>query len=276
MHCSAVAICATKLARVHTRLIIRQPSMLKRPFEEASFLSKMKMFTITKSLRFADTVIVSSTVMLKEFIHETGICHNKVQIVYNPVPIELIKMKSLEPIEHPWFSENNFPILLAAGRLVEVKDYPTLLKAVAIVKETTPIRLVILGEGKLRSELELLIKKLGLSDTVQMLGYVSNPYKYMRNSKAFILSSVREGFPNSMVEAMACGNAIISTDCGGAAEILENGKWGELVPVRNPEKMAIAIKKVLDDRNLPFTHNRALDFSVDKVLADYYSVLNLE
>lgn len=275
MHSSIVALWATKLAGVSTQVFIRQPTMLNPSYEEKSWKSKLVQKILLWSVKSAVEVIVTSKAMAKEFIDFSKIEQNKVEVIYNPVPIEFIREQSLEPLSHPWFKSNEPPVILAVGRLVTVKDFQTLVKAFALVRNETPARLMILGEGPLRIELENLIDQLGLSDHVQMPGFVSNPYQYMKYSKVFVLSSLWEGFPNGMVEAMACGTAIVATDCeGGASEILEHGKWGELIPVGSEELMAKAIVKSIVSENLPNTFERVNDFSVDVIFKKYCNVFN--
>jgi len=275
MHSSAVAIYAAKLASVKTKIYIRQPSMLQRPFESSTLISKIKYEIIRKSLKNADKVVVSSQVMLNEFIRETGTNISKVKVIHNPIPLELIRKKSLVPINHAWFSKDQPPVVLAVGRLVKVKDFSTLLKAFAIVRQTHSANLVILGEGVLRPDLEDLIKSLGIEDYVYMPGFISNPYPYMKHAKLFVLSSLREGFPNSMVEAMACGTAIVSTNCnGGSSEILEDGKWGQIVSVKNPFEMADAIIKTLEDTSPPDVTERVQDFSIDFIMKNFTDLFN--
>src|SRR5262249_37227290 len=150
------------------------------------------------------------------------------------------------PLSHPWFAPGSLPVILGVGRLTWQKDFPTLIKAFALVRSRQPARLLILGEGEKRLELETIVKELGLAADVCLPGYVDNPFAYMHRCSAFVLSSASEGLPNSLIEAMACGAPVISTDCAsGTAEILENGRYGPLVPVGDVEAMATAISATL-------------------------------
>lgn len=270
MHASTVALWAAKLARAKTRVFIRQPTMLSPSYEKKSLASKLRQNIFLLTARLAEKVIVTSDAMAIEFQALSGLAKDKVEVIYNPVPVRIIKEKSLELIEHSWFKAGEPPIVLAVGRLVAVKDFQTLIQAFAIVQKEIPVRLIILGEGPLRAELEQLVDSLGLGDAVQMPGFVDNPYQYMQHAKVFVLSSLWEGFPNGMIEAMACGAAIVATDCeGGTSEVLEKGKWGELVPVRDKNAMAKAIIKTLVADSMPNVLKRADDFSVQSICKKY-------
>lgn len=275
MHCSTVAIWATKLSGVSTKIIVRQPTLLNLSYEKTQISSRIKKNVFVASSFLADKIIVTSEAMLRDFKKVAKIPKNKFQIIHNPIPIQAIIESSKEPLDHPWFQPGKPPVIIAVGRLVDVKDFYTLIKAFSIVEKKSPSHLVILGEGPLRSKLTSLISSLGLNDKVFMPGFVSNPYKYMKKSKVFVLSSLREGFPNSMVEAMACGIPIISTQGdGGVEEILENGVWGQLVPVRNEELLANAILRVFEASYNINTLERANDFSIDIIIKKYHESFN--
>jgi glycosyltransferase involved in cell wall biosynthesis len=136
--------------------------------------------------------------------------------------------------------------------------------------------LIILGEGEARGELEALVRKLGLGDDVAMPGFVDNPFAWMRRSSLHVLSSAWEGFGSVLVEAMACGTPVISTDCpSGPAEILEKGLWGRLVPVGDVKALAEAIVATLDESAYPDVGRRAQDFNVEKAVEGYLRVLEI-
>ena len=173
---------------------------------------------------------------------------NKITVIYNPVVSEEVIALSQKPVRHPWFLDQGAPIILSAGRLVTQKDYPTLLSAFALVVQELPARLVILGEGPEQKELEKIAHALGVHQHVAFLGLQKNPFNYMKMASVFVLSSLHEGFGNVIVEAMALGVPVISTDCkSGPSEIIENDKNGMLVPVRNSSALADTILKLLED-----------------------------
>lgn len=275
MHCSTIALLAVIISGVPTKVIVRQPTMLQPWYEKQSFNSKIRIkFLLWLAKRWAYKVVVTSKIMADELLSISNIPPNKISIIYNPLPIKHIQEKSNELIDHPWFQKDKPPVILAVGRLVYVKDFQTLIKAFSIVKEKTDARLVILGEGPLEKELKQLIESLGIKSYVEMLGFAENPFQYMKHSKVFVMSSLWEGFPNSMIEAMACSTNIVATNCqGGTAEILEYGKYGALVPVRDPQKMAEAINKALmknDDTNLEVVNK----FDVSVILDNFVSLIS--
>jgi glycosyltransferase involved in cell wall biosynthesis len=182
---------------------------------------------------------------------------------------------SKESIEHPWFDNSAVPVVLAAGRLSKAKDYPTILEAVSLILKEKKVYFAILGEGEERKNLENIIQELGIKNNVVLLGFQKNPYKYMAKTTIFALSSVLEGFPTVLVEAMACGAPVVSTDCqAGPNEIIDNGKNGFLVPIKNPKALAQAILKLINDSDLrkKFSEEgkkRAQNFSAERSAKEY-------
>jgi glycosyltransferase involved in cell wall biosynthesis len=143
--------------------------------------------------------------------------------------------------------DKSVPVVISAGRLAPEKGFPDLIRAIRIVGESRPVRLLILGEGPLAAELEALIDAQGLRDAIKLIGFRSNPHQYFRHANVFVLSSYVEGLPNVLVEAMECGCTPVATDCPtGPREVLQDGKYGALVPVRDPAAMAAAIIAALD------------------------------
>ncbi len=178
---------------------------------------------------------------------QLGVSEKRVTCIYNPVVTESLLAKAGRRVFHPWLENKEIPVFLGVGRLVKEKDFVTLIAAFAELRRIRPARLIILGEGEERAELERIILQLGIGEDVDMPGFVENPYSYMASVDAFVLSSVREGLANVLIEAMACGCPVIATDCpGGPGEILQDGEFGVLVPVGNKEAMMRAMMKTLD------------------------------
>jgi glycosyltransferase involved in cell wall biosynthesis len=182
-----------------------------------------------------------------------------------------------EKLEHEWFMDRACPVLVAAGRLAPWKGFVDLIHAVKEVTLKRQIRLLILGDGPQRPELDKLIFELGLSDSVSLLGYVENPLKYFARADVFVLSSHVEGLPNVLVEAMMCGCTPVSTDCPtGPREVLKDGKYGYLVPVRDPVAMAVGIELALDNpipKSLLF--EAVQPFEDSSVLKRHFEILGL-
>ena len=208
---------------------------------------------------------------------------DRLHTIYNPIVDDELLRRSQEPADHPWLrgleasSRPDLPTILAVGRLTRQKDFATLLGAFAYVRQARECRLIILGEGALRPELEALITELGLEHDVSLPGFTANPYAAMSRASLYVLSSRWEGLPTVLVEAMACGCPVVATDCpSGPDEILEGGKWGPLVPVGDPEALAKAMLAALEkplngdmlrQRAGAFTYERAISAYTDLMLS---------
>ena len=168
--------------------------------------------------------------------------------VYNIVDDSRSRQRMSDPVDHAWLVNKTVPVLVAAGRLAPWKGFADLIKAMALLNMGQNARLLILGDGPLRDELQKLIEAHDLNHVVELVGYVENPLKYFVHSDVFVLSSLVEGLPNVLVEAMMCGCTPVSTDCPtGPSEVLQDGKYGYLVPTRDPPAMAAAIEQALDN-----------------------------
>jgi glycosyltransferase involved in cell wall biosynthesis len=191
-------------------------------------------------------VVAVSEGAAADLIETLGLPRSRVRIIYNPVVLPELWQKGAEPVDHPWFVPGQPPVIVAAGRLTKEKDFPTLIQAFCCVRKAYPCRLMILGEGRERNRLEQLVQSLNLESDVSMPGFVHNPYKYMTRSCLFILSSSSEGLPSVLIEALALGVPVISTDCeSGPREILKNGLLGTLTPVGDIASMSSHILKSL-------------------------------
>lgn len=172
----------------------------------------------------------------------------RVSVAPNPTVTTALPELAGAPVDHPWFAPGEPPVILAVGRLVQQKDYPTLLRAFVEVRARRGCRLVILGKGPLRSELEGLARQLGVAEDTALPGFVDNPYAYMARAAVYVMSSLFEGSPNALTEALAVGTPLVSTDCpNGPREILEDGRHGALVAVGDADGLAAAILRALDD-----------------------------
>jgi glycosyltransferase involved in cell wall biosynthesis len=172
---------------------------------------------------------------------------SKTRVIYNPIISDELKTKAAQPLDDPWFTPGHPPVILAVGRLDPAKDYSGLIKAFSILRQQIDANLMILGEGPERGKLESLAQELGLSDSVRLPGLMMNPFPYMTNADVFVLSSIWEGLPGTLIQAMACGCPVVSTDCpSGPSEILDGGRYGTLVPVGAPTEMAAGIISALE------------------------------
>ena len=201
-----------------------------------------------------------------------------IKVLYNPIFDLSLILKAQAPVDHPWLQSGQPPIFLAVGRLAPQKDFSTLIKAFAIFRQKHLARLIILGEGSERQQLESEVSQLNLEADVSLPGFTDNPYAYMSRASAFVLSSRFEALPTVVIEALACGCQIIATDCPhGPNEILMAGKYGLLVPVGDAQSFADAMEKAISNPINPnFLRQRAYDFTVKNAALEYLKAMNLD
>jgi glycosyltransferase involved in cell wall biosynthesis len=274
-HSNVVALIARDLARVQTRVVVSLHTTLSATMIGVPFWRRKLMpHFLRLSYRRADAVVAVSEGVANDASNVTGFPRERFQVIYNPVVTPELIVKAAESVEHPWFNIGEPPVLLAVGRLTEPKDYGLLIQAVKMVRQTRPVRLIVLGEGEERPALESLVADLDLQDFVALPGFVSNPYAYMRHARLFVLSSRREGLPTVLIEAMAVGVPVVATDCpSGPFEILKGGKLGALVPVGDSSSLAEAILQALESKSC---YSRDLDlgrFERDQAVQSYLKLL---
>jgi len=273
---NVVALWARRLSGVPTRLMISVHTNVTINARQAT---KARGRFIPGFIRlfypWADDVIAVSAGVADDLAEIARLDRSRIRVVYNPVDITGIVTLGAEPLDHPWFRPGEPPVIVSAGRLTPQKDYPMLLKAFASLRRERTARLMILGEGDQRPALEDLARTLGCAADVSFPGFVANPYPFMRAANVFVLSSAWEGFGNVLIEAMALGTSVISTDCpSGPAEILDQGRYGLLVPVGDVAALAGAVGTVLE--NPPIAHAfmaRAEEFSTERVTAQYVAAI---
>lgn len=257
-----------------TKLVLSEHSNI---VELNKNLGQLKGFIFTSLMRWAYkkpyAIVAVSNGVANALASKINIDCNKITTIYNPIFSEELIKQSQEPVSHPWVKDDSPPLILGIGRLSTPKDFETLIRAFQKVRAKKNCHLVILGEGELRDNLEDLVKSLGLDNYVQLVGFVKNPYAWMSKANLFVLSSIREGFGNVLVEAMACGTPVVSTDCpSGPSEILEKGVWGELIPPGNSDLLAKAIINSLENPIKKDVRSRAAFFSIEKSVNQYYDI----
>jgi glycosyltransferase involved in cell wall biosynthesis len=270
-------IIATLLSKSEVRLIVSErntPSLhtLKRSGRLTGYL-------IRKLYPKANKIVAVSEGVKRDLVTNFHLPAGNIHVIYNPVDAEKIARLAKEEItEHAWFKEG-VPIVINVASLSEKKGQSDLLRAFRIVKEKFPVRLVILGEGGKEGELKELALKLGINEDVAFLGFQPNPYKFMARSSLFVLSSLWEGLPNVILEAMACGVPVVSTDCpSGPNEIIENEVNGLLVPVRNELKLAEVMLDLLENEHTRKkislnASKRITKFSIPSIVGEYQRIL---
>jgi len=234
------------------------------------YFSMMRIF-----YKWTHFIVAVSKGVADDIIQITGLPSEKVKVIYNPVVTPNIVERAAEPLEHPWLSDGDVPVIVGIGRLTKQKDFHTLIRAFAVVRRTRPCRLVILGDGGDRESLLSLAQEQGVLTDVDFPGFQQNPFAWLSRSSLFVLSSRWEGFGIVIVEALALGIPVVSTDCpNGPREILKDGEYGPLVPVEDPDTLAVAMIKTLEKPLDPeILHDAASDYTTDKIGEEYIRTL---
>jgi len=273
-HANVVALWAAWLARTRTRTVVRAASMVPTgPSRDPGFRAWALPLFMRWTYPWADHVIAPSKAVRDDLAAKLRLSGERIEIIYNPVDLRTIQEEMRAYVDDPWFSGDGPPVILAVGRLVKVKDHATLLRAFAQVKERKPARLVILGEGPERPQLEALAEQLHVDADVSLPGFVENPFAYMARATVFVQSSAWEGLPNALIQALACGCPVVSTDCqGGAREVLGGGRFGRLVPSRDPSALADALVEACMHPTTP--PGESLEaFQLERVVEAYRTLL---
>ncbi len=242
------------------------------------FSSKVIQLLYPRLYSQADHVIAVSEGAKQDIVQNSTLKPNDVSVIYNPVVTKELYTEANQPVDHPWLNDDKINVVLGAGRLAEQKDFDTLIRAFeGVAEQNESARLLIVGTGSKEAQLRALLSELGLKDRVELVGYVDNLYAYMNAAGVFVLSSKWEGFGIVLVEAMATGTPVVSTDCPhGPNEILENGAYGELVDVGDVAEIGNSINITLtNEPELEQIENRASAFSVVSITEDYIQELGL-
>ena len=273
-----MALLSKKLFGLNTRIIIsvhvnNSEAMVR---QGASIYKRLVILVARRVYRWADKVVAVSKGVAEDVEKLFLVPRDEIDVIYNPVISNDIDKKANETVDHPWLNQDRLPVILGVGRLIMQKDFSTLIKSFyEIKKEIAEAKLIILGEGEERLNLEREINELELNDDVDLPGYVDNPYSYMKRASVFVLSSAWEGFGNVLVEAMAVGTTVVSTDCpSGPSEILNRGEFGTLVPVGDVKALSSAVVSAINKPVKPdILISRAKDFTVDKAVDKYIAIM---
>ena len=273
IYTSMRALMAKAILRKSFKVIISQRNMFT--MDRGPIQTKLKFIRCKLLYRFAGACVCISHGVAEEMRTLNLISSDKIHVIYNPVVNKELLSQIDEPLNDPWFNENSSSVIIGIGRFGDQKDFATLLKAFEIVSlNRGNLKLLLFGEGKQRVMLEKMASDLGIAEKVRMPGYTRNPYHYMKRAALFVLTSRFEGFGNVVAEALACGCNVVSTNCkSGPSEILDGGKYGALAKVGDPEDIAIAITKMLDNP-LPkeLLISRAEYFSEERAVENYHAL----
>lgn len=268
-----------QFAGVTTKVIVGVHNTLSVKFKNQSgLLVKLKPYLLRLSYLQADGIVAVSKGVAEDLSRITKLPLETIRVIYNPVVTPELLNLAKQKVEHPWFALGEPPVILAVGRLATAKDFPTLIRAFNLVRQHRRVRLMIVGEGENRAELEALVHEMNLEEEVALPGFSDNPYAYMDKAAVFVLSSRWEGLPTVLIEAIAVGTSVVATNCpSGPAEILENGKYGRLVPVGDIQALANAIDATLNHPIAPeILRERAQAFSFERAIEQYLEVLDIQ
>lgn len=275
-YANIVALWAWRLSRVPTRLYVTEHNTVSvEAGNTTSWRGRIIPRLMKRFYPWAQGIVVPSQGVRDDLAQVTRIARDRITVINNPSVVQAeVWAKAQAPLDHPWFEPGQPPVLLAVGRLQPQKDFPTLIRAFAQLRQRRPARLMILGEGKERPMLEAQIQALGLEQDVSLPGFVSNPYAYMARASLFVLSSRWEGLPTVLIEALCCGTPVVATNCpSGPREILRDGQYGELVPVEDADALTAAIDRALDRRSASPPPESWQPYDLDIVVRQYISLL---
>lgn len=272
------ALRARRRAGVDTRVVLRIGNTLSQSLEGRGRLRRaLRYRPIRRWYPLADAIVAVSRGVADDVVTTSGIDPDRVHVVRNPVVSPALdRLADIAP-EHRWLVPGGPPVVLGIGRLTRQKDFPTLLGAFARLRDRHDARLIVLGEGEDRDQLEGLANELGIAEDVDFPGFVENPYGWLRRARVFVLSSAWEGSPNALTEALYLGTPVVATDCrSGPRELLEDGRYGPLVPVGDAAALADAIEDTLA-RPLPASTLRhaVAEYTQARSTSRYLEVMGL-
>ena len=270
---TGIAALAKLVAKFPGRLVVSEHNALSFTPAYRGWSGRIHRLFGAALYRLSDSLVCVSNGVRADILSCTRLAPDHVRVVYNPVRRPHGQTRANPAILKQW--QQGEARLISVGSLKAQKDFPTLIHALARLRESKDARLLLIGEGERRAELEALIISLDLVGAVQMPGFVPDPYPYLAHADLFVLSSAWEGLGNVIIEALVAGVPVVSTDCpSGPAEILDHGRYGRLVPVGDPKALAQAITETLNtevDRHI--LQRRGNEFSVARAAAQYLDLL---
>jgi glycosyltransferase involved in cell wall biosynthesis len=272
---NVLSLLVRRLYRIKTRVYVSSHnSLLDATRNSPRWRDRLLPLAVRLTYSWADGIATVSNGVSNVVAEITKLPRNRITTIYNPVVDSHFDRRMGVACDHPWFKDGEPPVLIGVGKLVYQKDFVSLIRAFAVVRQRRPARLFILGEGEKREELQAEINRLGLENEAQLHGFTDNPLPFMRAARIFVLSSRFEGFGLVIAEALACGTPVVATDCPyGPKEILAEGKFGSLVPVGDVPKLTDAILAALQDQpDRERLRRRGREFSLKRATDAYLNL----
>ena len=270
-HANLVALWAVKLAGTGTPVMATVHNTMSESTGSNGGLERRLLRTFYP---WATWIVAVSRGAADDLARTTGVPRSRVEVVYNPVITPAILALARHAPDHPWYAPGGPPVILGVGRLTRQKDFFTLVRAFAELRRRRCARLIILGDGEDRPGLEGLVAELGVHDDVSLPGFRDDAPAYMARSALFVLPSAWEGLPTVLIEALAVGTPVVSTDCpSGPREILQEGRLGALVPVGDAPALASAMERALDHTDPPLPAEALTPFTLDAAVDHYLRLI---
>jgi len=271
-HANVVAVWAARLAGFEGRVLVAEHSHpglaparrgdgLRRALQRRAYLRAGGVVAVSKGVKDA-------------WVERLGLPEGAVEVIYNPVVTPETRRAMAQPPAHPFFGSP--PVVVGVGRLSREKNFANLLRAFARLRVSTGARLIVLGEGPERPALERLAAELGVADAVSLPGFQDNPHAFLARADLFVLSSDHEGLPTALIEALAAGTPVVSTDCPvGPREILAGGARGALVPPGDSGALADAMREALSHGRPPVDPAWLEPFTLERATARYVHAMGV-
>ena len=280
----ASALTAARAAGTRSKVVFNQQTPLTAFLTDADYAwrSGWRRAAFTAGSRVvygaADLIVATSRGVADDLTRNFGVSPDSMRVLPNPVDLDVVRTRASEPLQPGEQLRSADPVIVAAGRLADAKNYPLLIDAVAKLRASIPARLFILGQGELEAALRRQVSDRGLGEAVTFLGFQSNPWKFIAQADVFALSSHYEGFGNVLIESMALGIPVVATASAGTRDIVESETTGLLVHSHTVDALAASLRRVLENRPMRDAMSRAaLDaaerFAAPRVIAEYDAML---
>ena len=271
---------AVRAARVDAQVVFNQQTpmtafLTDRDYPWRGRWHRLLFSVVTRAgYAAADLVVTTSRGVADDLESAFGVRADRIAVVPNPVDLDTVTTAAAEPLDEGYQSQWHHPVIVAAGRLADAKNYPLLIDAMALLRQRVPARLFILGQGELEGSMRARIAERGLGDAVVLCGFQKNPWKFIAKADVFALTSHYEGFGNVMIEAMACGVPVVATASAGTRDIVRDGHDGVLVENHDAASVAAALERLLGDTALrsrfgAAAREGAKRFALHEVAAQY-------